>query len=87
MPQTTQRTEKHDCPHCKKQALQRAASGIWQCKNCGSKVSGGAYEPDTGAQRMMRRALREDTSIEELEEAQEELEEETETAEDGSAEE
>lgn len=76
MPQKTQGTEKHECPHCKKQALQRAASGIWQCKNCSNKVAGGAYEPDTGAQRMMKRALREDASIEELEEAQDELEQE-----------
>ncbi len=86
MPQTTQGTETHECPQCKKQALQRVASGIWQCKNCGNKVAGGAYEPDTGTQQMMRRALREDASIEELEEAQDALEED-ETADKESADE
>ncbi len=64
--------ETHECPQCKRETLRRTASGIWECKNCGNKLSGGAYEPDTGAETMLERALKEET--EELEEAKEEIE-------------
>ena len=36
---------KHECPICKKMKLTRVAAGIWQCKGCGSKMTGGAYIP------------------------------------------
>lgn len=66
-------TDRHECPQCKKQGLTRQAAGVWECQRCGNKIAGGAYEPDTGAEQMMRRALREGT--EELEAAQEAVEE------------
>lgn len=66
-------SERHECPACKKQTLTRAAAGVWECSRCGNKLAGGAYTPDTGADKMMRRALREGT--EELEQAKEVVEE------------
>lgn len=55
--------------------LTRIAAGIWKDKKTGKKIAGGAYDPDTGAGKMMSRALRKGDDVEELEEAREELEE------------
>ncbi|MFB6294310.1 MAG: hypothetical protein ABEI97_00975 [Candidatus Nanohaloarchaea archaeon] len=64
--------ETHDCPRCRNESLSRTAAGIWRCSTCGHKLAGGAYEPDTGAEELLRRAKKEGT--EELEAAQEEVE-------------
>lgn len=37
--------KKHPCPKCKKKSLKRIASGIYLCKKCEIKVTGGAYTP------------------------------------------
>ncbi|EHP69441.1 MAG: 50S ribosomal protein L37ae [Metallosphaera yellowstonensis] len=36
----------HLCPVCKtKGKVYRIASGVWQCRKCGSKWAGAAYTP------------------------------------------
>lgn len=67
--------ERHECPQCRNDTLERTAAGIWQCGSCGNKLAGGAYEPDTGAEQRLRRAVSESAEEpEELEEAREEVE-------------
>lgn len=36
---------RYQCPHCKKENLVWIAFGIWECKNCGFKMGGAAFEP------------------------------------------
>lgn len=55
------------CKECGEK-LTREAAGIWKCRGCGKKVSGGSYKADTGAEEMLNKALQ--VGTEELEEAQ-----------------
>lgn len=34
----------YKCPNCKRMALRRTASGIWECKKCGFKIASKAYK-------------------------------------------
>ena len=61
------------CPECEAD-LKRDAAGIWKCKKCGRKFTGGSYKFDTGAQEQLKKALELDEGIEELEEAKEKIE-------------
>lgn len=38
--------KKHKCPYCSKRAVIRVAYGIYYCKSCESKFTGGAYYPE-----------------------------------------
>lgn len=48
----------HRCPECGSTSLKKESKGVWVCKKCGEKVAGGAWKPETGAKKMVKKALR-----------------------------
>ncbi len=36
---------KHKCPYCDELKVKRVSLGIYQCKKCEAKFTGGAYTP------------------------------------------
>lgn len=58
----------------KEEGFERIAAGVWKNQETGKKVAGGAYRTDTGAEETLKKALQ--VSTEELEEAQEMIEDE-----------
>jgi len=39
--------KKHRCPQCGSNTVRRESVGIWLCRKCGFKFTGGAYQPRT----------------------------------------
>jgi len=39
--------KKHRCPQCGSNTVRRESIGIWLCRKCGFKFTGGAYQPRT----------------------------------------
>ncbi len=37
------RSKKYKCPRCKKLAMKRLSSGIWECKRCNLEIADNAY--------------------------------------------
>lgn len=51
-------TENTKCPDCDSQRLEKEYAGIWKCKKCSNKFSGGAWKPKTGAEKLISKALK-----------------------------
>ena len=37
----------HKCPKCGTESVRRQSVGVWKCRKCGLKYTGGAYTPVT----------------------------------------
>ncbi|MHC1626002.1 MAG: 50S ribosomal protein L37ae [Methanoculleaceae archaeon] len=47
----------HICPRCDHRTVRRKGTGIWECRKCGYRFAGGAYVPQTPAQRVALRNI------------------------------
>jgi large subunit ribosomal protein L37Ae len=47
----------HRCPRCDMMAVRRKGTGIWECRKCGFRFAGGAYQPQTPVQRVAVRTI------------------------------
>jgi large subunit ribosomal protein L37Ae len=43
----TQTRQRYVCPQCGIRKVRRESVGIWTCKKCGFRFTGGAYTPTT----------------------------------------
>ena len=48
----------HECPQCHIVAVKRLSVGVWLCRKCGFKFTGGAYVPRTKLGEIAERASR-----------------------------
>lgn len=50
--------KRHECPRCRFKRVSRVSVGIWACRKCGYKFSGGAYTPVTKLSQIAQRSVR-----------------------------
>jgi len=63
----------HRCPQCGFPRVKRESVGVWKCKKCGFKFTGGAYTPITKLGIVAKRVAK-GAPIEEALKAEEEVE-------------
>jgi len=71
---------KHICPSCGHQKVKRISTSIWQCRKCGTKFAGGAYQPRTETGQNIEKILKGEIEIQkttEVAETNTPIEEET----------
>jgi large subunit ribosomal protein L37Ae len=66
----------HTCSQCGFQRVKRESVGMWKCKKCGFRFTGGAYTPTTKLGIVARRVAK-GAPVEEALKAEEAAEEET----------
>lgn len=49
---------RYECPVCHRLGVRRKHSGVWQCRKCGVKFTGGAYIPTTPMHSSVKRAIK-----------------------------
>lgn len=57
---------KQNCPTCGNKKVKRVSSGIWQCRKCGAKYTGGAYIPETESGQNVEKMLKGEFELPEL---------------------
>lgn len=66
----------HTCPQCGFQRVKRESVGVWKCKKCEFRFTGGAYTPTTKLGIVAKRVAK-GAPVEEALKAEEAAEEET----------
>ncbi|NHJ00652.1 MAG: 50S ribosomal protein L37ae [Candidatus Heimdallarchaeota archaeon] len=49
---------KHTCPSCNSIKVNRVSIGIWQCKFCGYRFTGGSWAPETSGGKIAQRTAK-----------------------------
>jgi large subunit ribosomal protein L37Ae len=57
---------KQECPTCGHKKVKRISTGIWQCRKCGAKYTGGAYIPQTESGQNVEKMLKGEFELPEL---------------------
>jgi large subunit ribosomal protein L37Ae len=54
----TEMKKPHRCPNCGLPRVKRESVGVWTCRKCGFKFTGGAYTPATKLGALAKRSAK-----------------------------